>query len=245
MSSTEPFPDLSPRTPLSYRDYIEGLPVLESETTQLGRGRASFESLHLRGRDFVLARLKLGPQTSVFLRADPEWLTLVAPVRWRGDYLFNGLRARPYDIFLSSSANGFANIAADRDNIGIGLRKSRLRAACAALSGLPVEEIAFGDARLSLGPVGGARLHNRLASLIAASANAPLGPGRFALGDALEGDVICDIAAMLLPFVIRRAPRTPTNLDALRVVRRSVRMMEARGSGAPSIADLCEANGVS
>ena len=166
------------------------------------------------------------------------------PVSWRGDYIFNGLFAEPYDILLSGGPYGYATSIAERDNIGIGLRKSRLRAACAALAGLPDDEIEFEDVRLALCPVRGARFHNRLAELIAASYNTPLGPGQFALGDALERDTISDIADLLLPYLIHRAPRIPAKLYALRVVRDAETSIGVRALRAPCIEDLCEASGI-
>ncbi|MEP2202781.1 MAG: hypothetical protein ABJI65_07915, partial [Tateyamaria sp.] len=128
------------------------------------------------------------------------------PVSWRGDYIFNGLFAEPYDIFLSGGPNGYATSIAERDNIGIGLRKSRLRAACTALAGLPDDEIEFEDGCLAPGPVRGARFHNRLAELIAASYNTPFGPVQFTPGDTLETDFISDVADLLLLYLIHRTP---------------------------------------
>jgi AraC-like DNA-binding protein len=224
-----------------YRDLLPGMPILEAETAQLGRGKAEYASRHVCGRDIIIVRLQLSPRLAGHVVLDPDWIALMAPLSWHGDYVFNGLSARPGDVFLSAGRDGYASTGEGRDTIVIGARRTRIEAACRALAGGPVDAIALADQRLQLHAEIGCQLQRRLLQVIEAASIAPLGGGRLALSEAAEADLVSDLAGMLLPGALPGAARDPGRLEALRIVRAA---KSAAMAGPASLSDLCAAGGV-
>jgi AraC-like DNA-binding protein len=128
--------------------------------------------------------------------------------------------------------------------LALGLRKSRLREACALLSGLHVEDIALDDQRMGLGSDLATRFYRRMLEAIAASLNERLGPGKFALDAVVENDLFAEVAGLIMAKTINENCSSKLSLDPLRVVRNAESLFEDRKSNPPSIADLCKAAGV-
>jgi AraC-like DNA-binding protein len=227
-----------------FGDYAHDLPVIDGGIVQLGRGDATLLSERTGGQDTVLSRLRVEPRLIGALVPDPDWLAIVVPFRWRGDYRFNGQVARLYDVFVSSGPNGYVTIGEGRDTVGVGIRKSRLQAACAALQGVGPEEVQFADIHIALGPTSGRQLHSRLAALIASSLDAALRSGQSTLGAVLEDDFISDIGALLTQCQFDGRSRPPAKLNSLRIVRAAVKAADASATNTLSMADLCAATGV-
>ena len=232
------------KTDLTHYEFWRGLPVLQSETTQLRPGRPVYEMLQITGRDLIIMRSKVGPKMASTIVPNPDWMVLMAPVSWLGDYVFKGQVARPFDVFVSGGPDGYSATNERRHNLALGLRKSRLRDACANLSGRYTDDIAFDDQRIALGPALGKRLHRRLLDAIVASLDKPLGPGKFALDAAVENDLFSEIASLIIEKTIEKNGGSNLNLDPLRVVRRAEGLFEDRLANSVSIADLCKAANV-
>lgn len=107
--------------------------------------------LQVTGRDLLLFRSKVAPKMASIIVPHSDWMVLMAPVDWHGDFVFNGQEARPFDVFLSGGPDGYSTTTDRRHNLALGLRKSRLRETCARLSGLHVEDIPLDDQRIALG----------------------------------------------------------------------------------------------
>jgi hypothetical protein len=146
-----------------------GLPVLEQEAAQLASGDAKFISTQVLGRDVILGELEIEARYAAHLVLDPTWCALFAPLRWRGDFIFNGEQARLGDIFLTGGPDGYATLAQDRHTLIIGLRRTRLQAACAALAGYPLEGPDLSDRKLTLSTGLGSHLRRSISEAMAAS----------------------------------------------------------------------------
>ncbi len=232
------------RTDLTHQEFWRGLPVLQSETVQLRPGRPVYEMLQITGRDLLVFRSKVAPKMASTIVPHPDWMVLMAPVNWLGDYVFNGQVARPFDIFVSVGADGYSTTNERRHNLALGLRKSRLKETCASLSGRYIDDIALDDQRMVLGSALGTRFHSRILETIAASLDKNHGPGKFALDAAVENDLFSEIASLIIAKTIEENTVSSLKLDPLRVVRRAEELFEDRVTNPPSIADLCKAANV-
>ncbi|MDF2233157.1 helix-turn-helix domain-containing protein [Albimonas sp. CAU 1670] len=227
-----------------YQDHLFDQPVLESEVAQIGRGAPRYVSEQIRGRDMRLVRLRFAPKAVTQVVMDPDWILLLLPLALRGRYVFNGLEARSFDLFISAGRDGCATFGEHRDTLSVGLRRARFEAACRALAGGSIDCIALSDQRLPLGADEVGWLRHRFLTAIDAARSMPTVAGSQVLSEVVENDLITDIAAVLAPHTLRGPPREPARCDALRVVRAARRAIDARRARPPSLADLCAAAGV-
>ncbi len=232
------------KTDLTHQRFWSGLPVSYAESVQVGAGLPVYKMVQINGRDLLLFRSKVTPKMISTVVPHPDWMVLMAPVSWQGAYVFNGQVARRFDVFLSGGPDGYSTTNDRRHNLALGLRKSRLRDACARLSGLHVEDIALDDQRMGLGSALGTRFYRRILETITASLDEPLGPGTFALDAVVENDLFAEVASLIMAKTIEGNAFSKANLDPLRVVRNAESLFEDRASNPPSIAELCEAAGV-
>lgn len=200
--------------------------------------------VQVTGRDLLLFRSKVTPKMISTVVPHPDWMVLMAPVSWLGPYVFNGQVARPFDVFVSGGPDGYSTTNERRHNLALGLRKSRLREACANLGGLHVEDIALDDQRMSLGSALGTRFYRRILETITASLDEPLGPGKFALDAVVENDFFSEVASLIMAKTIEENTFSKPSLDPLRVVRSAESLFEEHLTSPPSIADLCKAANV-
>jgi AraC-like DNA-binding protein len=241
---TKPLSRFPAKTDLTHQRFWSGLPVSYAESVQVGAGRPIYKMVQITGRDLLLFRSKVTPKMISHVVPDPDWMVLMAPVSWRGPYVFNGQVARPFDVFVSGGPDGYSTTNDRRHNLALGLRKSRLREACAALSGLHVEDIALDDQRMGLGSALGTRFYRRILETITASLDKPLGPGKFELDAVVENDFFAEVASLVMAKTIEKNAFSNSNLDPLRVVRSAESLFEDRLTNPPSIADLCKAASV-
>ncbi len=232
------------KTDLTHQEFWRGLPLLQAELVQLGPGSPEFKMLQVTGRDLIVFRSMVTPKMASTVVPHPDWMILIAPLGWHGAYVFNGLEARPFDIFVSGGPDGYSTKTDRRHNLALGLRKSRLRKACANLSGLHVEDIAIEDQRIALGSALATRFHRRILEIIAASMDAPLGPGKFSLDAVVENDLFAEIASLIMAKTNEENVISKLNFDPLRVVRSAESLFEDRLADPPSIAELCKAANV-
>ncbi|GAB4517145.1 MAG: hypothetical protein Tsb0019_16810 [Roseibium sp.] len=181
----------------------------------------------------------------MYVVPDPDWILIGLPLRWVGDYVFNGLLAKRFDFFLSAHFDGYVTTGEQRDNLGIGVRKARLAAAWHALSGGVRAPFEPRDLHLELGEATGRWLQRRLLQTLQASMSLPLGSGRFVLEQSVEDDLICLIARLLLDRLGERKDYDPGRTNALKIVRNAETAVETAICTKPSLADLCSASGVS
>ena len=232
------------REDATYKGHIRNLPVVEGETVQLGRGSSVFLSDRAAGRNAVLITLGFTPKLSKTAILDPDWVAIGVPLRWRGDFLCNGQVARPYDAFLVGGPNGYTNLGEDQNTIALGLRRSELRAACAALQGIPPEEIELEDLRLRFDDMAGRKFQRMLMMLLASSVGASPDPFDATIGAAQENDLVSDIALLLTHRKFNGQCSAPSKMNALQIVRTAMAAADTHGPGSTSLADLCAITGV-
>ena len=232
------------KTDLTHHRFWSGLPVSYADLVQLGPGQPVYKMVQITGRNLLLFRSKVTPKMASTIVPNSDWMVLMAPVSWRGAYVFNGQVARPFDVFVSGGPDGYSTTTDRRHNLALGLRKSRLRDACARLSGLHEEDIALDDQRMALGSDLGTRFFRRILETITASLDKPLGPGKFALDTVVENDFFAEVASLIMAKTIEENAFSKLNLDPLRVVRSAESLFEDRLTNPPSIADLCAAASV-
>ena len=225
------------------RDFVAGLPVADSESVQLGPGKGEYVSRRVCGRDLVILHYKLKPKLAVHTVPEKDWVVLLMPLNERSEFVFNGRVARPLDLFLSAGRDGYMTTGKDRVNIAIGIRKTRLISACAALAGFGADDVGLRDLVLPPEQDTGRHLRHMLIGAATPAEDEPLSQGQFALPEVLENDLVSMLAAQLGPAV-RSVPEVNLfRVEALRVVHAAIAASTALP--AASLADLCEAVGVS
>ncbi len=196
---------------LSHRrsDFLAGLPVAESESVQLGPGTVEYVSRQVRGRDLVLLSYKIQPKLTVHTVPRRDWVVLIMSLNPRSDWVFNGCVARPSDLFLSAGRDGYVTTGQDRHIIAIGIRRTRLISACAALSGVGPEDVRLRDLVLPREQDIGQRLRRALIAAATRAGDKPLSRGQFVMPEALENDLTSLLAERLAPTVHRGSRREP------------------------------------
>jgi len=224
-------------------DFLGGLPVQESESVQTGTGKGMYRSQRICGRDLVLMSYSFAPKMVVHTVPQRDWAILLMSLKPQSDLAFNGRATRPFDLFLSAGCDGYMTTGKDRHNLAIGIRKSRLVSACAAVAGVGEEDVVLSDGVLQREQVLGQRLHRTLIGDTAQPGEEPLAEGQFAMTEAIENDLISLLAARLAPTVRRGPVVSAFRINALRVVRAAT--AASKELPAASLADLCQAVGVS
>lgn len=227
-----------------FSDFITDLPILQAESAQLGRGVARFMSVQACGRDMILTHLLLEPRLAGHVVPDPQWLCLMVPLRWRGDYVFNGITARPCDIYLSAGPNGYATVGEGRETIAVGIRRSRLQQTIMWLAGNSIEPLQLVDQRLALGATYGPHVQRKLLAAIRGAMLSPIAATRFALSRTVESDLFSLLGSMLLDQMGCENERDACRMDALRVVKAAKQALQEQPAQTASLAELCAASGV-
>ena len=224
-------------------DFVAGLPVQESESVQTGPGEGKYRSRRIFGRDLVLMYYSFSPKMLVHTVPKRDWAVLVMSLEPQSDLVFNGRAARPFDLFLSAGRDGYMTTGEDRRNLAIGVRKSRLVSACAAVAGVGEEDLVLSDVVLQREQILGQRVYRALIGDAAQPGEESPAEVQFAMTEALENDLISALAVQATPAV-RRVPEVNAfRVDALRVVRAAT--AASKVLPAPCLADLCAAAGVS
>jgi AraC-like DNA-binding protein len=199
-------------------------------------------SRQARGRDLVILSYKIQPKLAVHTVPKRDWVFLMMSLNPRSDWVFNGCVARPSDLFLSAGRDGYMTTGQDRHIIAIGIQRTRLISACAALSGVGAEDVRLQDLVLPREQDIGQRLRRALIAAATPAGDEPLSRGQFAMPEAIENDLVSLLADQLVPTLCRTSDATPFRMDALRVVRAATAASKALP--APSLAELCGAAGV-
>ncbi len=169
----------------------------------------------------------------------------MVPLRWQGDYVFNGMVARPHDVFVAAGPNGYASTGKARDTLAVGIRRSRIDATMTALCGKPAEPFWLVDQRLPLLSRHGSRFRQDLIAAMRCAMSSPVDDYRFALSETAESDLFVLIGKFLVDHLGEENVCDTCRVDALRVVRTAQRALEEQHAHQASLADLCAASGVS
>ena len=222
----------------------QDVPVLEHEMVQLGRGDASFESVMVCGRDCIVHELQFGPAYAAHLVVDPTWCMFLAPIAWRGDFIFNGREVHQDELMISARPDGYAAHGQGRHTLAIGVRRARLQAVCEALSGSAHATPRDLDHRVTLASPMGHAVRAAALGILRGPAERIPPNGRRVLPEAAEAELITAMALLLMEQDVWTTFRDPGTVDAMAVVRRAKRMIDARNPQPATLADLCAAGGV-
>jgi len=225
-----------------HSDFVYGMCVRESESVQLGCGRLHYVFRRIAGRDLRILYSSVAPKLLIQSVLDPDWVGLLLSLNPRSDFVFNGRETAPWDLSVSAGADGYMARGTDRHCIAVSVRRSRLIGACAALGGIPPDEIRLRDMVLPAESRHNWRLRHALVAVATPIEATPSAPGLFPLPQTTENDLISLLAAEFLPAVRRRAEPSPFRCDALHVVRQAAAV--TRTVPAPSLAEMCAAAGV-
>jgi AraC-like DNA-binding protein len=224
-------------------DLVGSLPLLEQETVQLGSGKPAFAARQVLSRDLVMFQSKVSPRLVGNVVPDPAWMVFMLPLGWRGEYRFNGVVARPLDVFMAGDPCGYTTVGEARNTLAIGVRRARLEHDTRALAG-DAEVRPLHDRRLVLARAQSTTLRRWALAAMNSALNQPLGEGRFILPRTVEGDFISLLSAVVLSQPAKCPSRDPGRLLPGQVVRAAVRAHDAQRGHSVSLAQLCEASGV-
>jgi hypothetical protein len=143
-------------------DFVKGLPVQEAENIQLGPGNDEYLSRRICGQDVIVVAKNLAPKMVIHAVPEKDRRALFMSINPRSDLVFNGRSARPFDVFLSAGPDGYTTVGDFRFNIGIGIRKTRIFSACAALASVGEEDDRLNALVLPREQNLGQRLHHAL-----------------------------------------------------------------------------------
>lgn len=234
-------------SPIStYSAHLTELPVLETHVVQLGSGDLEMKSLRIFGQDSVIIRLKIAPLLTGHHVGDPEWIGFMFPLSWEGEYVFNGKTARPGDVFLTSSRNGYFNVGKKRNTLMFAVRKSRVLNLACAMTGLVPDEIDLNDRVMSFGREGLANFERMFLPAIEAAERTEFSSTTAYLPKLAETDLLESFVRHILPHLTNFQLSTASRerRSAVEVVRRAEERLETGPIGTIGMSDLCQAAGV-
>ena len=228
----------------TFQTYFDRLPIQEIEAVQLGGGTFDHRSLEIWGRDSVVVRDRLTPLASFTMVPDPDWVMILWPHVWDGDFRVNGHLSAPNSVFFRFDGGEWFTGAARRDTLSIGIRRSALVTACAALSGVDANEITLQRDSILNCPEFCAALSRIFARLLTAAQETGKMDGRIVMPPAYEADLISTLAAYFNASAEVKANAVRSHLSALQVVRIVQEAMRETDPACVGLSDLCRSAGV-
>jgi len=247
MATTTPVDDADAREDRgkwSVREpFLRRTPVSEWFYTQLGPGRFEPDVTIALTGEVHLTRARIEPLSVGVVVPDPDYLGFVLPIRWTGQYLYNGIEVSSSALYLCGGFDGYRTRGAERDGMAIGLPRARFVETVAALRGVNPDEIRLRDGALNLAPAFAALLRHRLATIVARHGAVP--GSTASTPDA--GRSADEVYELILDAYLH-AEDVATNPRRARQPAEIVRKAEDRflaADGEPiALADLCAAAGV-
>lgn len=229
---------------LRIQDHLAELPVAEAESAQLSSGSSDLVSVVACGRDLMIGRARMEPNFVSNVVLEPGWVMLMIPLGWQGDYIFNGQLAHSSDVFVSSSRDGYVARGSKRDNLGLGVRISRLKTALRRLSGRSYDNFPLHDQRLTLNCETSSVVKQQSLAAIDIALKKTLPGGRGLLPKIIEDEIFYIIADIFLTYTDATAEVIPVRIDPLQIVRKARSVYEDRPAHLVTLEDLCSAAGV-
>ena len=234
-------------TPCETRRYAEierNIPVTEAGVVQLGRGDLCFRLFHAFGRDIHMMRMRVAPELSGYVVPNPDWLAVMVPLSWRGDYVFNGAVARSGSVFLSTGRDGYSTSGRNRDTISIGIRKSEFNRICARLTGMEPEDSRLTNLMVDLGPWGTGRIRAYLLAALEQVSRVSAHKGFGPLRREVEETIKWTLARLTVGSLGEEPTPHGCAWEALGIVRRAEQVVQRCSYPPPTLAQLCDAVGV-
>jgi AraC-like DNA-binding protein len=214
------------------------LPVSEYLYTQLGPGQFEVDATIAVAGDVHLSRARVEPLSAGVIVPDRTCLGFVLPVRWCGQYLFNGSEVTASALYMAAGPDGYHTRGTGRECFAVALNRRRFVEAVAALQGIESDAVRQVDGALDLTPRHADRLRRCLAVCIG---RIGAEPGSAADAEAVYGlilDAYLDAAPVDAAINVRRARQ------ATAIAHRAEERFAAAQGGPLSLADLCAAAGV-
>ena len=223
-------------------DFLTDDRIFTAEAVQISTGKSTFFVRQACGQDTLLTYLRASPKIFGHVIHDPKWLCLMIPIKWREDYFFNGISAKPGDVFLSAGSNGYATVGEGRETIALGIRRSRLDDTMVSLSGNIAATPLLSDQLARFDSTAYHHLKQGLLAAIRGTEPSPISAHRFALSHTVESDLYVLIANFVLAAQNRPDIPCAGRSIPFEVVALAKRALEAEP--ASSLADLCTSAGV-
>lgn len=172
-------------------------------------------------------------------------ITLMLPRRWSGELKINGSLARPRQMHLPDSEHSFYFAGQGRDMIGVKIDRDLFLKTVATLEGIPAGERVQRSGSVDLPPVLFERLQNVLMAFLYCDwrANSRTEDGCTDIVEAIFG-LMCE-AYLTNHAAQHSAAETRVFRNASHIVRAVEERFEEAGPAPLSLADLCQAAGVS
>ena len=216
----------------------------EAEAVQLAPGELNLTTLQILGKNSVIVRMDIAPLLSGYVVPEAGWVGFMIPLRWEGDYVFNGMSAAPGDMFLTTSPDGYTSASKSRSTLMVAFRRSVFERVYCALSHQPVETLDLSDKRLSGGLLTQSFARQFWGASVDLSVSADAGSGKRVLPVPAEETLIGHFAEFVANFLPDRRQKARVDLDVVKTVRRAERSFVGSRSGVPTLAELCAAAGV-
>ena len=195
------------------------------------------------GRLVALQQTVLPPTTILRGSVNPGFSAFFLARSWTDDYKVNGVLVEEPSLLLFHDE--FTRVATDLDTLAFGFRREPIEAAALALAGVQAKGRRLGTEAVH-GPVTElAALQNQMTRLAECAHLRP------ATLESSEGRALHERALVTetvgLLAKLYESPWNSSRLDASRykIVRRAEERFEAAGESTVSLADLCQAAGVS
>lgn len=223
------------------RPLTKGLPMVEHERVQLGRGPEEPVVRQARSKAIYINKFYFGPDYTSHGVVDPRWIAFAVHLKWEGDFIFNGRELSPNELMMSSGPNGWVTRGRERHVNVIAMRRDRLEQAYVALAGEPIDFGHFDGSHLSLTTPHGLVLNESFADVLSAY-SVPDGFGT--LPQSVENDLLTQCALFFLHQTGGDQSKKLASQNAVSLVRKAKWEIEKRHPEAMSLAELCAATGV-
>lgn len=197
----------------------------------------------VRAGPVVTGRLRLQPLAAGYAVPSRDYLAFMIPLKWQGDYLYNGRLATRTSLFLSADGSGYFTRGEGRDTMAVGIRRDAFRRAFAAILGPRAEEIPIENLAIDLPASASLALrrsilgyHQRVARFIE----------HLPSPDMLEQ--VAEELVLALAETVSQSRQIPPertrNATALQIVRKAENHWKSVGCKQVTLTDLCLAAGV-
>jgi AraC-like DNA-binding protein len=231
---------------LGFVDVRRKLPVKNQSLTQLGHGPLEANATVISEPGAALYYATIGNISHTMIELNSGYTCILVPIRWRGEFIINGAQVRPDEIYLPQEQVLFEAHGEERTTLGIAVLRENLTATVAALQGVAPDDVPLDGGALELSPAdmmsGRLSLTKLLNRYIDPSNHEPL-PVHTAEQFAR---LITQILISL--YLLARPAKIPTVRSAARLTRivyAAEERFAAAQAGPVSLADLCDAAGVS
>jgi len=215
--------------------------VVEERVIPLKSGSNAYAVKVATMPDVTVTATQVGNLSSATTLVHSDYKSFVLPIGAAGEYRVNGVRADNRDMVWTDTSGTYHFYGEGRMSIAVAVRKSRLIRDIAAIVGVDPEDICLDLKNVRQSKRDAAAFRRRLSGVIEAVARSPERSARAALEDSVLSALANIVSAQVMHS--RRLGRTSACFS--RIVSAAEECYVAAGSRHVSLADLCQAAGVS